>query len=111
MIPQRNLSLLSNCLARKKRSSILPSSRNFLFSFIDFFAVSGAKHDNIVALYVENDAIITDAETVTAEFRVGQPFGVLERIFFEAKKCPMRFLTPASSLLMSLTAFRVYTSR
>jgi hypothetical protein len=78
MIPQRNLSLLSNCLARKKRSSILPSSRNFLYSFIDFFAVSGAKHDNVVALYVENNAIITDAETVTAEFRVGQPFGVLD---------------------------------
>jgi hypothetical protein len=48
--------------------------------------VSGAKHENVVALYVENDAIITDAETLTAEFRVGQPFGVLERIFFETKE-------------------------
>jgi hypothetical protein len=76
--------------------------------------VSGAKHDNVVALYVENDAIITDAETVTAEFRVGQPFGVLERIFFDLKRrrvAPMRFLTAASSLPMSLTAFWVYTSR
>jgi len=57
-----------------------------LLSFINFFAVTGAKHDNIVALYVEDHAIITDAETVTAEFRVGQPFCVLERIVFEAKE-------------------------
>jgi len=57
-----------------------------LFSFIDFFAVTGAKHDNVVALYVEDHAIIADAETVAAEFRVGQLFGVLERIVFEAKK-------------------------
>jgi len=47
--------------------------------------VTGAKHDNVVALYVEDRAIITDAETVAAEFLVGRPFGVLERIVFEAK--------------------------
>jgi hypothetical protein len=61
-------------------------SSNFLSSLIDFFAVTDAKHDNIVALHVEDHAIITDAETVTAEFRVGQPFCVLERIVFEAKE-------------------------
>ena len=57
-----------------------------LFSFIDFFVVTGAKHDNVVALYVEDHAIIADAETVAAEFRVSHPFGVLERIVFEAKE-------------------------
>jgi len=75
--------------------------------------VTHEKHDNVVALYVEDHSIITDAETVAAEFRVSQPFGVLERIVFEAKEglVPIRFLTPASSLSMSLTAFWVYTSR
>jgi hypothetical protein len=57
-----------------------------LFSFIDFFAVSDAKHDDVVALYVEDQTIITDTEAVGAEFRVGQSFGVLERIVSEAKK-------------------------
>ena len=70
------------------------------------------KHDNVVALYVEDHAIIADAETVAAEFRVGQPFGVLEGIVFEAKEGRAdAFLTPASSLLISLTALWVYTSR
>jgi hypothetical protein len=40
-----------------------------LFSFIDFFAVTDAKHDNVVALNIEDHAIITDAETVASEFR------------------------------------------
>jgi hypothetical protein len=31
-----------------------------LFSFIDFFAVTDAEHDNVIALYVENHSIITD---------------------------------------------------
>ena len=57
-----------------------------LFSFVDFPAVAGAKHDNVVAFYVEDHTIIAYAETVAAEFRVSQPFGVLERIVFEAKE-------------------------
>ena len=57
-----------------------------LFSFIDFLAVAGAKHDNVVALYVENHTITADAESVAAKCRVSQPFGVLERIVFEAKE-------------------------
>lgn len=48
--------------------------------------MTGAKYDNVVALYVEDHAIITDAETEAAELRIGQPFGVLEGIFVEAKK-------------------------
>ena len=48
--------------------------------------MAGAKHDNVVALYVEDHTIIADAETVAAEFRVSQPFGVLEWIVFEAKE-------------------------
>jgi hypothetical protein len=39
-------------------------------------SVTGAKHDTVVALYVEDHAIIADAETVAAEFRVSHPFGV-----------------------------------
>ena len=57
-----------------------------LFSFIDFFSVTGAKHDNVIAFYVEYYPIITDAETVAADFRVGQPHSVLERIVFETKE-------------------------
>ena len=57
-----------------------------LFSFINFLAVTGAKHDNVVALYVEDHTIIADAETVTAKLRFSQPFGALERIVFEAKE-------------------------
>jgi hypothetical protein len=54
---------------------------------MDFSAVTDAEHDNVVARYVEDHAIITDAETAAAEFRVGQPFAaVLERIVVEAKE-------------------------
>jgi hypothetical protein len=54
--------------------AIKKTSWRLLFSFIDFLAVTGAKHDNVVALYVEDHAIIADAETVAAELRVSQPF-------------------------------------
>ena len=47
--------------------------------------MSDAKHNNVVALNIEDYAIITDAEAVASEFRVGQTFGVLEGIAFEAK--------------------------
>ena len=43
-------------------------TRPALFSFIDFFAMTGAKHDNVVAHHVEDNAIITDTEPVAAEF-------------------------------------------
>ena len=66
----------------KLKSNIL----RLLFSFIDFLAVADAEHDNVVALYVEDHTIIADAKTVAAEFRVSQPFSVLERIVFEAKE-------------------------
>ena len=69
-----------------QRSVVLLLIWRLLFSFIDFFAVTGAKHDNVVALYVEDHAIIADAETVATEFRVSQTFGVLERIVLEAKE-------------------------
>ena len=74
--------------------------------------MTDTKHDNVGALYIEDHAIIADAEMVAAEFRVGQSFGVLEGIVFEAKEGRAdALLTPASSLSMSLTAFWVYTSR
>ena len=57
-----------------------------LFSFVDFPVVASAKHDNVVAFYVEDHTIIAYAKTVAAEFRVSQSFGVLERIVFEAKE-------------------------
>jgi hypothetical protein len=57
-----------------------------LFSSIDFFPVTVAQHDNIVAFCIEDHAIITDAERVATEFRVGLPFGVLDWIIFEAKE-------------------------
>jgi hypothetical protein len=56
------------------------------FSFVDFPAVAYTQYDNVVALYVKNYAIIADSETVTTQFRIGEPFGVLERIVFEAKE-------------------------
>ena len=55
-----------------------------LFSFIDFFAVADAKHNNIFVVYIKDYAIMTDAETEGANVRVGKPFGVLERILFKA---------------------------
>ena len=51
--------------------------RPALFFFIDFFAMTDAKHNNVVARHVEDHAIITDTEPVAAEFCVGQRFGVL----------------------------------
>jgi hypothetical protein len=92
----------------KLKSNIL----RLLFSFIDFLAVADAKHNNIAALYVEDHTIIADAETVAAEFRVSQPFGYWSGLFLKRRRVvPIRFLTPESSLSMSLTAFCVYTSR
>ena len=49
--------------------------------------MTDAKHDNVVALHVEDDTIIADTETVATEVWVGQTFGILERIVFEAKQC------------------------
>lgn len=48
--------------------------------------MTDTQYDNVVALYVKDYAIIADAETVAAQFRIGQPLGILERIVFEAKE-------------------------
>jgi hypothetical protein len=57
-----------------------------LFSFVDFSAVTNAKHDDVVALSVEYHTIIANAKTVAAELRIRQRFGLLGRVVFETKE-------------------------
>ncbi len=71
-----------------------------------------AKNDNVIALNVKNHAIITDAETVAAEFRISQPFGVLEWIVCKTDEgCTKTLFNSGIKPGNVSEDFCVYTSR
>lgn len=47
---------------------------------IDLSPVSHAQHHNLASFQIEDDAIISDAKSVGAQFRLFERLGVLERI-------------------------------
>lgn len=49
---------------------------------IDLSSVSHAQNYNLASFQIEDDAIITDAKSVGAQFRLLERLGVLERIGF-----------------------------